>query len=53
MCGRVEVDAEIECRRNAVELLQLDEEVDPIVVELPDGSVAEAVAEFGQPDGAD
>ena len=53
MCGRVWIGAEIECRRYAVELLQLDEEVHPIVVELLAGRVAEDVSEFGRHDGAD
>lgn len=47
------MDAGIECRRHAVELLQLDEEVHPVVVELLAGRFAEDVFEFGRQDGAD
>ena len=47
------MDAGIERRRDAVELLQLDEEVHPVVVELLAGRVAEIVFEFGRKDGAD
>ena len=53
MCGRVWIDAGIERRRDAVELLQLDEEVHPVVVELLARRVAEVVFEFGRKDGAD